>query len=224
MRLAEQVCRDPVCQKGELMDNRNFLVGAAIGAGLIYMLDPQSGGRRRALVRDKLVRASNVTRDAVDTTARDLANRSRGVVAATRARLSSADVADEVLVERIRAKLGRVCSHPHAIDVVVNDGHVALRGPVLAQEAWPIVSTVRAVRGVHSVTNELDLHESPEDVPSLQGEGRLAGPSLDVLQPNWAPATRALVAAAGLAATGFAVAAYTRRHAPTLSGSRALSV
>lgn len=197
------------------MDNRRLLAGAALGAGLIYMLDPQNGRRRRALVRDKLMRASNVTRDALDTTSRDLANRSRGLVAAARARMQPGEVSDQVLLERVRAKLGRVCSHPRAIDVMVRDGDVSLRGAILADEAWPVVRMVESVRGVRSVTNELDLHATPEHVPSLQGEGRVAGASWDVLQPNWAPATRALVAAAGLAATGLMMSSYARRSPMT---------
>ena len=48
-------------------------------------------------------------------------------------------------------------------------------------------------------------------LPSLQGAGTLAGPTLDLLQHNWAPGTQALVAAAGLAAIGAFIAAYARR-------------
>jgi hypothetical protein len=193
------------------MRNQNYLIGAAIGAGLIYLLDPQNGRRRRALLQNKLVHAGNVTRHALDTTSRDLANRSRGIVASTRARLRPDDVADPIILERVRAKLGRVSSHPRAIDVFVTDGHVTLRGAVLASEAWAVASAASAVRGVRSVSNELDPHQNAQDTPALQGEGRVARSSLDILQPNWAPATRAMVAAAGLAATAVGVAAYARR-------------
>jgi hypothetical protein len=193
------------------MDNRGFLVGAAIGAGMIYLLDPQSGGRRRALVKDKLVRATNATRGAVDTTVRDAMHRSRGLVASTRARFQPEEVPDEVLHDRIRAKLGRTCSHPHAVQLTVYNGHVVLRGPVLAREVSRILRTIGSIRGVQSLTNELDLHESAENIPALQGEGRIGEPALDVLQRDWAPATRAAVAAAGLAAAGLSVAAYSRR-------------
>jgi hypothetical protein len=193
------------------MRNTNLLVGAALGAGVIYMMDPQNGRRRRALVRDKLVRASHVTRDAVDTAVRDAVNRSRGMVAASQSRFRSEDVSDEVLVERVRAKLGRVCSHPHALDVLASDGTVTLRGPILEHDAPAVLRTTGRVRGVTAVMNELELHQTAEDVPALQGRGRAAARSLDILQPNWAPATRAVVAAAGLAATGLALAAYRRR-------------
>ncbi|MBI2189140.1 MAG: hypothetical protein HYU37_18745 [Acidobacteria bacterium] len=59
----------------------------------------------------------------------------------------------------------------------------------------------------------LEPHESPEGIPSLQGEGRVAGPTLDILQRNWAPATQALVALTALALLGMGMAFYTRSEA-----------
>jgi hypothetical protein len=176
-----------------------------------YILDPSRGRRRRALVRDQLVRASRKTRDAVDATARDLANRTRGVAAATRGRFSAGAVDDKRLVDRVRARLGRVCSHPRAIGVEASEGVVTLRGPVLSAEVDAVLAAAGAVPGVARVLNDLEPHDTAEDVPSLQGEGRIPGASLDIFQRNWAPATQALVAAAGLVATGFLVAAQARR-------------
>jgi hypothetical protein len=193
------------------MNTRDLLVGAGIGAALAFMFDPVGGGRRRALARDKMAWASRKTRDGLDATARDLAHRSQGIAAATRGRLSRQQVDDARLVERVRAKLGRVSSHPRAIDVEAHDGEVTLRGPILSREVDDVLATVGGVRGVSSVVNELEPHDSPEGVPSLQGEGRVAGSSIDLFQRNWAPATRALVATAGLAATGVCIAAYARR-------------
>ena len=43
--------------------------GAELGAGVMYLLDPDRGKRRRALVRDQAVRSVRKTRDAVDATA-----------------------------------------------------------------------------------------------------------------------------------------------------------
>lgn len=194
------------------MNTREILVGVGVGAALAYMLDPQVGARRRALVRDKVILASRKTRDCTDATARDLANRTRGIAAATRGRFFSEDVDDERLVERVRSKLGRVSSHPRALDVRAEAGEVTLYGPILAREVDDVLSTVAAVRGVRSVINELEAHESAEGIPSLQGEGRVAGPSIDILQRNWAPATQALVGMAALAATMIAYSA-RRPHA-----------
>jgi hypothetical protein len=193
------------------MNNSRLFLGAALGAGLVYLLDADRGRRRRALLRDKLVRAANVTYDAVDTTTRDMANRSRGIVAVTRSRFRNEPVSDAVLTERVRSKLGRWTSHPGAIELEARDGHVTLRGPVLTHEVPALLAAVGAVRGVESVADQLELHDTADSVPALQGEGTIPGSSLDLLQRTWAPATQALVAAAGLAATGLCLAIYNRR-------------
>jgi BON domain len=192
------------------MNARSVLIGAAAGSALMFMLDPNGGRRRRALVRDQLTRARRKTRNELDATARDIANRAGGIVAATRGRWSR-DMGDDVrLVERVRAKLGRVCSHPRAIDVIADNGQITLRGPVLTSEADAIVAAAAAVRGVGGVCNAMEVHETAEDIPALQGEGRAAGSSLDILQNRWAPATRAMVGA-GLLATGVCVAVCAAR-------------
>jgi hypothetical protein len=194
------------------MDNRSLLSGIAIGAALALAFDPDQGNRRRALIRDKMIRGSRRTGEALDATFRDMSNRARGLAAAARHRVGDdeVEVDDSRLVERVRARLGRVCSHPRAIDVYVHDGEVTLIGPVLADEVRGLLTAAASVRGVHSVVNELEPHETGEGVPALQGEGRLGGSEFDLLQPNWAPGTRALVGAAAIAAGGLALA-YSRR-------------
>jgi hypothetical protein len=192
------------------MDNRSLLSGIAIGAALALAFDSTQGNRRRALIRDKVVRGRRMTREALDTTVRDIGNRARGIAAATRGRLVSEEVADDRLLRRVRAKLGRVCSHPHAVDVYVNEGEVTLIGPVMADEVGDLLTAAASVRGVHAVINELEPHDSADGVPSLQGRGRTGGSTFDLMQANWAPATRALVGAAAVAAGGLAIA-YARR-------------
>jgi hypothetical protein len=56
-----------------------FLSGAALGAAVMYFLDPQGGGRRRALVRDKAVSLAHQAEDYAEKTARDLGNRASGL-------------------------------------------------------------------------------------------------------------------------------------------------
>jgi hypothetical protein len=191
------------------MNTRDVLAGASLGAAVAFMLDPAGGGRRRALMRDKAVRATRRTRDGLDATARDIAHRAQGVAAATRGRLSREEVSDGRLIERVRAKLGRACSHPRAIEVDARDGEITLRGPILAAEVDDLLAVTAAIRGVRTVINELEPHEEAERIPSLQGEGRVTGSAIDLLQRNWAPATRAMVAAS-LLATGVCIAAYAR--------------
>jgi hypothetical protein len=41
-------------------DILTFIGGMGVGASLMYMLDPDRGSRRRALVRDKIISAAEV--------------------------------------------------------------------------------------------------------------------------------------------------------------------
>src|SRR5688572_14796076 len=192
------------------MDKGSLLSGMAVGAALVFVFDPDRGARRRAVVLGKVVRGGHLTSETFDATLHDLSNRARGIVAAALGRLRSDEVDDNRLRERVRSKLGRVCSHPRAIEVYVSDGEVTLLGPALADEVRTLLTTASSVRGVHSVVNDLEPHDSPDGVPTLQGAGRLAGSRFDLLPQNWPPATRALVGVAAVAAGGLAIA-YARR-------------
>jgi hypothetical protein len=57
-----------------------FLAGAAIGAGLMYLLDPQGGRRRRALIRDKAYGWANDAQDYAGKKARHLGNVAHGMM------------------------------------------------------------------------------------------------------------------------------------------------
>jgi hypothetical protein len=57
----------------------SFLAGVGLGAGLMYVLDPQMGRRRRALARDQFVRLAHEAEDAAGVVARDMRNRAQGV-------------------------------------------------------------------------------------------------------------------------------------------------
>lgn len=187
--------------------NRLALIG--LGAGLMYLLDPDQGKRRRALIRDQTVRGVNRADLALGKARRDVGNRSRGLLAEARQRFTKEnDVPDEVLTERVRAKIGRIVSHPHSIQVTADHGHIVVSGPILTREAQRLNRGLSSVRGVNTVENRLDLHQTPGDVPGLQGE---PGPRLevpDLMQENWSPATRLAAATAGSA---LAVAGTMRR-------------
>jgi osmotically-inducible protein OsmY len=151
------------------MDRRWGLVsGIGIGATLMYLLDPDRGKRRRALVRDRAVHALHETEDTIRTTARHMGFRARGLAARTRARFTHEEVTDEVLAERVRSRLGRAVSHPRSIDVEVIQGHVTLRGPVLARDVARLLKSVASVRGVTGVENRMEVHEEEGSVPGLQ--------------------------------------------------------
>jgi hypothetical protein len=174
------------------------LVAAAAGAAVMYLLDPDAGRRRRARLRDRLVSMAHRTGDAMDSTSRDVTNRARGVVAELRSRLASEVVPDDVLHERVRARIGAAVGHAGAIQTGVVDGRVTLRGPILAHEVDRLLRRVRAVRGVREVVSHLDVHDSPGGVPGLQGRPRppRGGEVLELLQTRWSPTAR-LVASLG---------------------------
>src|ERR1044071_1449127 len=148
-----------------------LLVGGALGALAMYFLDPREGRRRRARTRDKMVHAGKRLNEAGRVTARDTVHRARGVLATARKLFEHEEVSDAVLVERVRAALGRAVSHPHALEVAADHGHVTLSGPVLAEEARPLLRCVRGVPGVKAVSDRLAVYEDAEaqHLSSLQG-------------------------------------------------------
>src|SRR5256885_13776536 len=114
---------------------RSTIFGGGLGAGLMFLFDPARGARRRALVRDTLTRAGHKSKDAYDATRRDVANRLDGIAATVQARMRDEPADDRTIEARVRAALGRACSHPKAIRVAAANGAVTLSGDVLAAES-----------------------------------------------------------------------------------------
>ncbi len=142
-----------------------------MGLGLAFLLDPDRGAARRARVRDQTSKAGRRLADTLDAKTRDLRNRARGSAAELGSRLRREEVDDDTLGARVRSAIGRVVSHPGAIEVDVIDRRVTVRGPVLAAEAHDLIGTVRGVRGVSDVIDETSVHSTAEGVPARQGEG-----------------------------------------------------
>ena len=138
--------------------------GVGVGVGLMYVLDPQSGGRR--LFR----------RGPVD---------------------------DLTLTKRVRRQLGRVSSTPGALDVIVDDGCVTLRGAILRQEVARVIAAVQRVPGVTTVVDTLDVRLDAASAPDLQGT-RSGGQRRDGrVRPTAGSASRGLAVAGSV--TGLAI-------------------
>lgn len=179
--------------------------GFGLGTGLMYMFDPDRGKRRRANVRNKVRHAANKADDAIGKTSRDVANRFSGIVAeAESVFFPRGKPLDQVLVARVRSKLGRVVSHPSSIEVKATDGHVILSGPILAREADGLLEQVSTINGVSSVESRLEVHEHAGTVSGLQGGRVNLGERSALMQTNWSPTTRLLAGAAGCAMTVYA--------------------
>ncbi len=153
-----------------------FIAGALLGAGIMYLLDPDRGRRRRALVKDQLEHGGRKLADSAVGRAEHVRNRAKGLAheAKQQLREDEEQVDDATLEARVRAALGREVSNPGAIHVTAYNGRITVTGKALASESDNVVRTIRAVRGVDRVDNFLEVHESAEGVSALQGAANRA--------------------------------------------------
>jgi hypothetical protein len=179
-----------------------FISGFSLGAGVLYFFDPDVGRRHRAMLRDRFLSSTRGVGQHLQTTARDAAHRTQGLVAEARARLRHEDVSDSVVLERVRAHLGHVVSHPHALEIVVRDGRVTLRGPILSRELQPCLNCIEDIPGIRGIDNQLDVH-TKADVAALQG-------GTCRRQNGWPPAARLVAGAIGCGLMANCIAERTR--------------
>ena len=130
-------------------------VGAGVGAGLMYLLDPQGGRGRRAVVKDKSVSALKKGGTAAAKTSRHLGNKTKGLIADAGSKLRDSDLVGnlgelkdqgQALIAKVQRKVRRAVSYPAAIQAVVEEGKVILQGLVLA----PPDPTINPVRGLET--------------------------------------------------------------------------
>jgi uncharacterized membrane protein/osmotically-inducible protein OsmY len=181
-----------------------ILTGLGIGAGLMYLFDPDQGRRRRALVQDKATRAARKTRDAIEVLSKDLRNRGQGLIAEARGWRHAEQVDDETLAARVRSRLGRAARHLGSLTVTAKNGVITLRGPVLADEVPGVLRRTESVRGVRAVENQLEVHQRPENIPGLQGKATPHPGDIKKRPTVWSPTSRflAAIAAGGLCIYG----------------------
>jgi len=151
-----------------------FFAGAMIGAGMMYLLDPRGGRRRRALLRDKVVHGSRLARFYGGKFARRAAHETHGEIEERKAQLRErgAVIPDDVLVERVRAQMGHVLNHPGSLEVTANNGVVTLRGPILRGEIDRLCDRLDHTRGVNDYRLDLREYDSSESIPGLQSVSR----------------------------------------------------
>lgn len=180
------------------MKLKTLLTSIGLGAGLMYFLDPQQGNRRRAMVHDKANSFVNNMDESLEKAMEDTRNRVRGVLYELIAKLSDQGAPDWILEERVRSNLGRMARHARGVTVTADGGRIYLSGPVLRDDEDVIVKTASRARGVHGVENQLQIFDSPENIPALQGEpSSQRQPRSDWQQRNWSPATRLLSSVGG---------------------------
>ncbi|HSE26157.1 MAG TPA: hypothetical protein VLB68_31095 [Pyrinomonadaceae bacterium] len=200
-----------------------LISAAGMGAGLMYLCDPDRGKRRRALLRNKAIHISRIANDAAGKTQRDIRNHLRGALAEVKAVFAEeGPVFDAVLAARVRSKLGRVVSHPGAVEVKAVDGAIVLSGLILADEVHPLLDTVIGIHGVKNIENRLEAHEQAGDISALQGGRRRKVQGFGPLKTNWSPTTRLVATAVGSALTIYGV--NRRNVVGTMMGSAGLGI
>ena len=141
-----------------------LLSGMAIGAGLMYVLDPNRGRARRAQASQRLIHFGRVLGRQTGRQGRNLAHQAYGSLAELVAQLRdrARTIPDDVLIERVRAQLGHVISHPGLLDIGASQGRVIVSGPVLEHEVERIRDRVHKTRGVLECQLRLEPHSAAE--------------------------------------------------------------
>lgn len=142
------------------MKRMRFFGAVALGAGLMYVLDPKAGRRRRALLRDQMVHVGHEVSDTAEAKSRYAKDKAQGAVAEARSALKHEEVDDHTLEDRVRSEMGRVTERMGTIHVSAVDGRVTLHGSAPSKDLESIVRAAEGVRGVKSVDNRLRDQES----------------------------------------------------------------
>lgn len=150
---------------------RKLLTLAGISAGLTYFFDPDSGKRRRAVARDRVLAFFRQRSRQVGRTAGGLQADAQGLVQkAKHARTDDklADPNDATLARKVETEIFRDPDVPKGqIDVNAEDGVVILRGEVERPELIrDLEEKTRSVQGVKNVENL--LHTPGSDAPMHQ--------------------------------------------------------
>jgi osmotically-inducible protein OsmY len=137
---------------------------AALGAGVMYVADPVSGARRRAMARDRLM----ATFRSVAHAGRGLAAETRGVVQHAR-HLQPEEWSvpnDATLTQRVESELFRDPEIPKGrINLNAEAGYIVLRGELDSPEKIrDIAAKAERIPGVRGVRNLMHTTGTPAPV------------------------------------------------------------
>lgn len=128
----------------------------AAGAGLAYLLDPDRGHARRARLKDQLAARARDAGDEVRRRAEYEAGRMKGVVHDIAAEGTDVPIDDQELMQKIKSEaVGPSAVDAGQVEVIVEGGHVTLRGTADPHAVQDLIDRVAAVTGVHRIQNEI---------------------------------------------------------------------
>ena len=155
-----------------------FVAGAGFGAAAAYLLDQESGNRRRKLVADKAGRFSRQGAGTVTGAAQAAGAQAKGVAAKAQHKATGGDSApddDNTLKSKVETEIFRDADAPKgSVDVNVAGGIVELRGQVGDRTMIEALEMkTRMVTGVKDVRNF--LHLPGETPPNIVGTPGVSG-------------------------------------------------
>ena len=143
---------------------RSFFTAGLVGAALAYFLDPDRGGRRRTVTRDRLQSVFRRAGGKAQQTASYVGGTTAGkMAAATPHTPDNPDPDDLTLRDRVETELFRDPSVPKGeLNVNVVDGIVELRGELKTQqEIDDLIKRARNIQHVKGVESYLHLPGTP---------------------------------------------------------------
>ena len=160
-------------KRGQSGFGAGLLIGMAAGAGAMFVFDPRSGRRRRALAREQATRLGSSVDEIIGESLPRKVDYLSGMAAGARHRIAGAHGQDEVpdedrfITDRVMSQVFRDPRIPKS-DLNVNTvervvylhGHVD--DPSLAAEIERRVRDVEGVREVVNVINRPDVDPSAE--------------------------------------------------------------
>ena len=139
-------------------------LGALVGAALAYLFDPQSGRRRRAMLRDRSARLARQGGRSAARAGGTVAAEAHGVTQKVQhLKEEPKEYDDATLAQKVQSEIFRDSDVPKGqINVNAEDGIVVLRGEVDRPELMEeLVDKTRKVQGVRDVQNLLHLPGTP---------------------------------------------------------------
>ena len=139
-------------------------LGGLLGAALAYLFDPQSGRRRRAMLRDRSAATARRGASEAEQVGRAAAAEAYGVSQkAQHLKEEPKEYDDVTLAQKVQSEIFRDADVPKGqINVNAEDGIVVLRGEVERPELMEeLVERTRKVQGVRDVQNLLHLPGTP---------------------------------------------------------------
>jgi len=143
------------------------LTCCAVGAGMMYCLDPDRGRARRHYLYDKAGKLVRETGRTMRSVGSGLAHRARrffhGSRVAAEAYIGGTQRIDsEQLVARCRAELGHYSRQAQQVQIMADaDGTITLTGTIAREDVDGLLTLIHRVPGVTHVIDRLEVGERP---------------------------------------------------------------